>query len=105
MNLDEIELHDALINKINIDFVTGVVMIDVSYYETSEACIRRPALIKFNGAKLISNLCDFQRLQRNAGAGNVNYWVPNNLGGVTYIYLVDGCIGILSESVEVEVKG
>jgi hypothetical protein len=99
--LKTIELHDALLKGMNIDYISKRVTVELDLYEDSHDSHRKSASIIFEGVKSISEICNLDRLQDNAKAGNVNYWVPDQSNGTSYIYLVDGCLAILAKTVEV----
>jgi hypothetical protein len=101
-NLEEIELHDALLISMNIDYVTKVVTIGVEFYKGGNDRDRRTALISFEGVESMSQISDMDRLQENIFADNVNYWLPAQHGGVTYIYLVHGCVAIKEKKVRID---
>jgi hypothetical protein len=97
--LDKIELHDALINSVKIDFEAGSVAIDIAYYASAESRQRVPAVLLFEGVESISQTLSMARVRQNAAAGNINYWVPSDGSGTTYIYVVDGCVVVTAKSV------
>ena len=97
--LDSIELHDARIESVKVDFPTKSVTIQIAYYPNEERRQREQATVNFEDVDSISQIADFLRLQDNYTAGNVNYWRPIDGPGVTYIYLVDGCIAISAKAV------
>lgn len=100
MNLEidpsAIELHDALIKDLKIDFKENEALLLVEFYKTESDKARTPIEIKFEGVRFLSGMCDFPALKKNAFAGNINYWTP---GETTYFYLTDGCISIVANSV------
>jgi hypothetical protein len=102
--LDEIELHDALLKSMNVDYAAKVATVKIEFFEDAKDRNRKVALLIFEEIELVSQISSLERLQENAFAGNVNYWVPAQNGGTTYIYLVDGCVSIKAEKVRVEYK-
>lgn len=102
MDLDAIELHDAKIALLDINYLDKSVLICIDFYESRDSKSRRSAKIVFRGVGSISMVCAMDRIADNANAGNVNYWTPAIAPGTTYIYLVDGCIAICSESLDFE---
>jgi len=104
MDLESIELHDALLKKMDVDYVKNVVVVALEFYEDVDAPCRKTALITFEGVESISKICSLERMNQNAGAGNVNYWVPSQPGGTTFIYLVDGCISLTAQRVSLEIQ-
>jgi hypothetical protein len=95
--LDTIELHDALIVGLAVDFAARSVSLDVEYYERKDSRHRRSGAIIFTGVESLAATCDLLGIQRNARAGNINYWVPAGAGGTTHLYLAEGCIAIRAE--------
>ncbi len=76
-------------------------MLEVDFYENTQAPERVTASIEFAGVTTTSQITDFKRLCTNAGAGNINYWIPSKKEGTTYIYLMDGIISITASKVHV----
>lgn len=99
MKLDEINLHDALLKAMRVDYVAKSISIDIAYYKTEQSPCRQEATIDFKKVESISQITDLDRLKNNAFAGNINYWIPSKEKGITYIYLMDGCISIDSAKV------
>lgn len=99
MSLDEINLHDALIKELSVDYGAKIVVINIAYYKTEQSPKRQEAIITFKKVQSISQITDFERLEMNAWAGNVNYWVPAEFGGITYIYFADGCLAIHAKKI------
>jgi hypothetical protein len=100
--LDSIELHDALVERINIDFLAASVTIYIAYYPSVEGEQRVRAKLIFEGVEAISQIADLTRLRKNAVAGNINCWRPSDAGGATYIYLVDGCIAVTAKVARID---
>lgn len=96
--LDTIELNDALIVGVAVDFVARTVSFEVAYYERKDSRQRRGGVILFTGVESLAATCDLLSVQRNARAGNINYWVPAGAGGTTHFYLADGCIAIRADA-------
>lgn len=101
MTLDSIELHDALITKMDVDFSAKIVRVFLEAYKTKESRVRAPATLEFTDVESMSNICDLGRLSQRTSGGNVNYWVPGPREGTTYVYLVDGCFAIKAKTVRV----
>jgi hypothetical protein len=93
--LDAIELHDGLIKSVNIDFETG----SGAYYSSPDSRQRATAALFFEGVESVSQTLSVTDVRENATAGNINYWVPGDIGGVTYVYVVNGCIAVTAKSV------
>jgi len=96
VELDEIELHDGLINNMVFDYTARSIAIEVEYYKKYGEKKRYKGKILFEGVNLTTQICDFAAMEKNAFAGNINHWTPAVGKGKTYIYLVDGCISIES---------
>lgn len=99
MDLEKIELHDACLQWMHIDYVAKTVRIDLQFYLTPESSKREMASLVFSKVDSVSHIGDLISLEDNAAAGNVNYWIPRRTG-LTYIYLVDGCIAIEAQDIE-----
>ncbi len=100
--LHGIELHDAVIESLNVNFSAASVTMLIAYYASPENQQRIRAKLSFENVKSISQIADFARLRDNAGAGNINYWRPGDTGNATYIYLVDGCIVVTAGIVRLD---
>jgi len=90
------DLHDARIGELEINFEVRVIKIFIEYYPTLEANQRKSAWLTFENVDSISQIANLSQLAQNRGAGNINYWLPALSFGTTFIYLVNGCITILS---------
>ena len=101
MHIDQLDLHDALVKSLNIDLAAKKVTIELDLYENRNEGQRKSATIIFNGVKSVNSICDLDRLLDNARSGNVCYWSPSQFDGITYIYLVDGCLSILAKSISI----
>jgi hypothetical protein len=99
IDVETIELHDALLKKMDIDYAAKTAKIDLEYYESRDDSKRKPLSIMFEGVKSFSQISNFGRLLKNASAGNVNYWHPYQNGDETFIYLSDGCIAITASKI------
>ena len=101
-NLDTIELHDALIENLSIDFAAGSAAIHIAYYSGSDSRERVRGTLLFEDIEAISQIVGIARLRQNSVAGNISYWVPGASGEATYIYLADGCIAITARTVRLD---
>ncbi len=101
IDADQVELHDALLKKIDIDLEVNVVTITFEYYETPDDSKRKEISVVFEKVSSISKIADFEMLSKNAFAGNVSYWHPSSGSVPTYIYLTGGCIAIAAEKLRV----
>lgn len=98
-DVQEIELHDAIVKTMTTDFAARTIHILLDYYAGSDTPKRRELSLLFEGVTSISQISDLERLQQNAFAGNVNYWRAGDRGTPGYIYLTDGCIAIAAAKV------
>lgn len=98
--LNEIELHDALLEKVDINYLAKTVTAHVVFYVDSQASARQHATIVFHCVESISTICNLQELEKNLFAGHISYWVPAGAGKPTYIYLAAGCVAIVAERIE-----
>lgn len=101
MNIDSIDLHDAVIKNVAMDFSRREIVIGIDYYQAPDASVRRPGYIVFLGVNAVSQNIDFLRLSSQEWAGNITYWVPSVGRGVTYIYLSDGFVSVDAEVVDI----
>lgn len=101
-DLNAIELHDALLVSLSINYLAKTMAIRVEFYKDAALdSHRQPAQIIFEGVGSISHTGDLDALQDNSSAGNISYWSPNP-GGTTYIYLVNGSIAVRAETARFE---
>lgn len=92
-DLEKVELHDALLQSMRIDYPEKTVLVEVEFYPEAQSSERKHASILFEEVESVSQLADIERLRSHASAGNINYWVPVR-EGTTFIYLSDGCIAV-----------
>ena len=93
ISVEEIDLHDALLKGLEIDYVGGIAMVSLEYYVDASDAERKPLKVTFSEIQGISVVSDFISLRKNVFAGNVSYWHPAQ-DGSTYIYLTEGYIEI-----------
>lgn len=102
MKPEHVELHDAQIESLNVEFAKGKVAVDVLYYsEGAESSGRVPARITFTGVEAFSDVANLVALNEHRGFGNISYWTPAIGPGTTYIYLSSGCLSVTAKSVRV----
>lgn len=92
-DLEKVELHDALLQSMRIDYPNKTVLVEVEFYPDVKSSERKQASILFEEVESVSQMADIERLRSHAFAGNINYWVPAR-EGTTFIYLSDGCIAV-----------
>ncbi len=98
--LDDIELHDAQLISLRIDYAKRSAIVELSFYEDHRtADARRRATVSFCEVKSVSHVVDIVQLSDNLAAGNVTNWWPD-VAKKTYIYLAGGCLIIEAETVE-----
>ncbi|QTD43828.1 hypothetical protein [Ottowia testudinis] len=102
MKIQDLELHDALVSKVEVEL--GRISMFIKCYLEENSTKRDDLQIEFSGVRSSNLLMDHGALLINGRAGNINYWIPKN-DGVTYIYLVDGFISIDSQSISVVYQG
>jgi hypothetical protein len=98
--MEAIELHDALLKKIEIDVISSTTVIYIEYYRDGINNKRIPATITLSGVSSITGLLNLHSINKNSWAGNINYFVPLSGDSPFYLYLVEGCIAICAESVD-----
>lgn len=99
----QIELHDAVINGVHVDFVDKSMRIDVNFYFSGAE--RRKGLIIFSGLSGFSASFDVRHLEDNSISGNVNYWVPAEGVGTTFIYFSHGYLSIAASGIDFNILG
>ncbi|WP_125931890.1 hypothetical protein [Thiosocius teredinicola] len=105
MKAEEVELHDAILDGLSINYPERRVELSISYYpEAEHSKTRVPAKIVFKGVENVSEIANFIDLERNRSAGNITYWHPATKGGTTYIYLVSGVLAITAKSLKVKMN-
>jgi hypothetical protein len=100
MDLQELELHDAVMFGQTLDPIERTAEVRIAYYPTKDSKERVGGVLRFAGVSHFHQLADLVELEDNASAGNVGYWVPSVGPGITYIYLVRGLIAVTATSVE-----
>lgn len=91
------DLHDAIIDGVEIDFNNHTAVIYIKYYKSDESANRINGNIKFSNVSFAAQNFSISDLDINKTAGNVSYWIPSANFGSTYIYLVQGYIQITSD--------
>lgn len=94
MDIDALELHDAIVIGGSIDYPEKLLTLRLDIYEDVSNPHRTPIELVFGEVTSLSHVVDFDRLEINRFAGNVNYWVPGTGQTPTYIYLTDGMIAV-----------
>lgn len=102
MNIEDLELHDALLNLCEIDYVNKTVSLDICFFESEIAKNRVSAKLVFRNTSSISQVADLQNMEKNAFAGNINHWIIGDRASPTFIYLNDGCLSIKADKPEIQ---
>ncbi len=98
----EIELHDAQLVNLSVDYRKSEVTIDFLYYIDPVIDRNRvPATLRFKNVTSFSHIADLKQLKSNRSAGEVSNWW-RNVDGKTYLYLAGGCMIIEANSVKFE---
>lgn len=99
ININEIDLHDAILKKMEINVIDKTVILSVDFYESSDAARRTELSLLFCDVSSVSNIVDIDMLKDNIRSGNVSYWHLANGEIPTYIYLLSGCISVTAKSI------
>lgn len=102
MTPQNVDLHDALLNRASLDVVNNALELEISFYASDQANERTPARFKFQNVQSIQSLCDLASMAKNKFAGNINCWHIGDDGTPTYIYLNEGCLIIMADEPTVE---
>ena len=100
-DLQNLELHDAILLGINLDPVNSTAEIRLAYYPSEGASDRIEGTLKFGDVINFNQLLDFELMKKHASFGNISYWVTGETPGLTHIYLARGLISVTSKSVEI----
>lgn len=101
-NPSTLDLHDATIESISLDFRTRTLTIYTNHYQSSESSKKEKLVINFYKVTSYSCLSDLESILDNSKSGNINSWSPATGKGTTYIYLVEGCIQVAADRVEID---
>ncbi|TAG76137.1 MAG: hypothetical protein EAZ24_09375 [Burkholderiales bacterium] len=94
----EIELHDAQLVNLQVDYHKSEITVDVLYYrDPINDQIRVPATLTFRKVTSFSHIADLKQLKTNRAAGDVSNWW-SDVDGKTYIYLAGGCMIVEAKS-------
>lgn len=102
MNIKDLELHDALLTFLDIDYADKKICLQIQCYETEGAKYRSSLRMTFRNVGFVSQISDLNSMAKNAFAGNINYWVAGDRETPTYIYFTDGCLVIKADEIELE---
>ena len=90
--LEDIDLHDALIDGFVFDAASRTLDIDLHLYESADCSARTKARIRLEEVRFFSSSIDAMSIKDNARAGNVASW--KLVGEALHIYLVEGLIRV-----------
>lgn len=96
----EVDLHDAIMEKILFGFSDGSLEICLRYYGDAFDKERVAAKILFKDVEFSSCVLDYLSLINNSRSGNINYWSPSLAGETTYIYFVDGFLHVKAKNIK-----
>ena len=101
MDINEIELHDAVIKKCEIDYEAAKVIVIAEIYVPPNFSNRIPFMIEFSEVESITHHAQFDTLKDNSKAGNINYWLSQKKSRscLAHIYLVDGLISVRAKHI------
>jgi hypothetical protein len=91
---EEIYLHDANVEALEIDVIGKVLRIRVSRHISPASRDRIPTTIEFRNVQSFSGILNFESLASNAWAGNISDWEPSSEFGVSYVYFVRGVASV-----------
>ena len=98
------QMHDAILKHIAVDFVDMSVRIDLDCYENEKATKKTAKSIHFEGVKSVSQIVDMAELSRHTFAGHANYWSHDRKSGTTFIYLATGWLEIRAKKMSVKTR-
>jgi hypothetical protein len=86
--IEEIYLHDANVEAVEIDVIGKVRRVRVSRHVSPASRDRIPTTIEFRSVQSFSGILNFEALSSNAWAGNISDWEPSSGFGVSYLYFI-----------------
>lgn len=102
MELSKIDLHDAILRALVINYGARTISIEMDFYLSQDDRDRKHAHLLFEEVEFASQLTNLKELEGHTFAGHVNYWVPALSSGTTFIYLVVGTIAITASKVNLK---
>jgi len=104
MKIENIELHDAVIDSVTTNYHEKTVTVTIHYYpDQKESRKRIPAKVMFSGVERLSEVSDLLALADNENAGNISYWHPSMGKGTTYFYLTEGVVAITAKAIDFKI--
>lgn len=98
--LSQLELHDANLLGVVLDYVSRTADVRLAYYPSEQSPERVLGTLRFVDVSQFNHLADLDLLAEHSTFGNVNQWVSGERLGVSYIYLARGLITVTAASVE-----
>ena len=98
MLYDDMQGHDAQLNGVDFDAEKRTALVHLLAYPDANASKRVAISILFEHVTSLALNADLATLASNRSAGNVNHWHIAEREGTSYIYLIEGYIGISSQS-------
>lgn len=99
---DKVDLHDALLRALHVDYALSRCVIEIDYYLSGEASKRVPGRIVFDAMETIAFIGDIVALKRQEFAGHIVDWRPAADLGETHIYLAAGSIVVRAKKIALE---
>jgi hypothetical protein len=99
MTIEKIDLHDALLKSMSVDYAARSITLSVDFYKSKDERDRKPALIIFDEVESLSQVSNFNALHKWRTTGNIVQWVPAKRSGTTYIDVIGGCIAVNAKKV------
>jgi hypothetical protein len=99
----DLELHDAVLKGMRVNFTERSTTLLLDAYLLADAKVRRALEVDFLGVEDLSLIAALAAIADNSRAGNINYWLPKTDAGTTYVYLNDGCISVRAAAVHVRI--
>jgi hypothetical protein len=98
----ELDLHDANIKSVAIDFAGRTVSVVFDMSRAYQRPSKHELSLTFSGVTSLADLYDLEGLGDHAFAGNVSSWSPGNSARPTFIYLAAGTVSIRAKSLRIE---
>ena len=103
MGTEHLNLHDALLKTMHVDYVARVARIELEFYANDANAARKWLAIDFHGVSVITQTVDLDALKEHEFAGTISDWKPADGPGPTYLYLPTGCVSITCDKLGIVV--
>lgn len=100
MDIANLQLHDGILLKVELDPTARIVEVRVAYYRDEVSSQRAEGVLRFSGVSQFNQLIDLELMERHADFGNISQWIFEERPGVSHIELARGLISITANSVE-----